>query len=180
MKIDDLPYIAEWRMNGELSRYYDELPIHTAFEIEQEMRNCLKAENRMDFIIQNVAGDPVGTIYLMNISWQNRSAELHVKLGENSRGLSYFGAEASFLMLLHAFRQLNMHKIYGKTIEYAERSKKLLDRVGFSKEAVYKKAIFQKGAYWDLHVYGLIDREFQRFLDSKKGLQYLRYSNNAH
>jgi len=173
LKIDDLPYIFKWRQDAELSRYYDELPINMPLEIEHEIRTKISSPNRLDLIIESKKGEAIGVVFLKNISWKDRNAELHAMVGEKDKKYIGFGAEALFLLLLHAFRQLNMHKIYGRVIEYAKESEALVKEVGFEKEAVFKRFIYQKGRYWDLYIYGLLNREFEEFLKSKKGRRYL-------
>jgi RimJ/RimL family protein N-acetyltransferase len=173
LKIDDLPYILKWRQDAELSRYYDELPINMPVEIEQEIHTKISSPNRLDLIIETKKGEAIGVVFLRNIRWKDRNAELHAMVGEKDKRHIFFGVEAEFLLLLYAFRKLNMHKIYGRMIEYAKEQEALVKEIGFEKEVVFRKFIYQKGRYWDLYIYGLLDREFEEFLKSKKGKRYL-------
>jgi len=179
MKIDDVPNVIKWRQDAELSRYYDELPINTPLEIEHEIRANLNSPKRLDFVIETKRGDTIGMVYLMNISWKNKNTELHIKVGESEKRRFIFGAEASFLLLLYSFNNLNMHKVYGRTLEYARESERLIRDVGFEKEAVFRKMIYQRGRFWDLNVYGILDTEFRAFLTNSKGRRYLEYSRQT-
>ena len=176
LKIDDLPNILKWRQDAELARYYDELPIHMPLEIEQEIRTKISSPDRLDLVIETKKGEAIGVVFLRNIRWKDRNAELHAMVGEKDKRYIFFGAEALFLLLLYAFRRLNMHKIYGRMIEYAKEAEALMKDVGFEKEAVLRKFIYQKGRYWDFYIYRLLDREFEEFLKSKKGKRYLTAS----
>ena len=68
MKIDDLPYILKWRLDAELSRYYDVLPINMPLEIEKEIHTKMSSLNRLDLIIETKKGESIGTVYLKNIN----------------------------------------------------------------------------------------------------------------
>ncbi len=177
-KLDDLPIIFKWRQDAELSRYYDILPINMPLELEQELRNNLSSMNRIDFIIETRKGEAIGMVYLKNISWKDGNVELHTMVGEKEKRHIVFGAEAQFLLLIYAFRQLNMHKIYGRVIDYAKEEEALIKEVGFVKEAVLRRLIYQKGQYRDVYIYGLLDREFEVFLNSAKGRKYLTASQS--
>jgi len=176
VQIDDLSCILKWRQDPELSRYYDVLPINIPLEVEQELRNNLKNSTRLDYIVETYKGAVIGMIYLKNISWKNRNAELHTMVGERSKRHILFGAEAELLLLLYAFHQLNMHKIYGRVIEYANEAKSLIGEAGFEKEAVLKQYVYQRGRYWDVYIYGIINQEFERFTKSKRGRRYISAS----
>lgn len=174
LKIDDLPYIFKWRQDPELSRYYDELPISMPLEIEQEIHTRISSPIRLDLVVETIKGEVIGVVFLKNINWKDGNAELHGMVGEKHKKYIGFGAEALFLLLLHAFRQLNLHKVYGRVIEYAKESEALIKEAGFEKEAVLRRYIYQNGRYWNLNIYGLLNREFEEFLKRKKGRKYLQ------
>ncbi len=179
LKIDDLPNVFKWRQDAELMRYYDALPINMPSEIEEELRGDISSTNRLDFIIETKKGESIGTVYLKKINWKDRHTEVHVMVGERDKRYIFFGAEAEFLLLLYAFRQLNMHKVYGRVIEYAKEAENLVKEIGFKKEAVLRRVIYQKGQYWDLYLYGILDREFEEFLTTPKGRRYLAASQGS-
>jgi RimJ/RimL family protein N-acetyltransferase len=174
--LGDLPEIFRWWQDPELMRHYDELPLNMPLELEQELQTNLSSTNRVDFIIETKKGESIGRVFLRKISWKDRHTELHIMVGEKDKRRMLFGAEAEFLLLFYAFRQLNMHKVYARVMEYAKDSERLVREIGFVKEAVPRKSIYQKGRYWDLYIYGLLDREFEEFLDTPKGKKYLAAS----
>ena len=141
-------------------------------EIEQEIHAWISSPNRPDLIIESKKGEVIGVVFLKNVSWNDRNDKLHAMVREKDKRYIDFGAEALFLLLLHAFWQLNMHKVYGRMIEYAKESEVLIKELGFEKEAVFTRFIYQKGWYWDLYVYGCLKRELEEFLKSKKGRRY--------
>ncbi|MBU3917138.1 GNAT family N-acetyltransferase [bacterium] len=83
-----------------------------------------------------------------------------------------YGAEAEFILLIYAFRMLNMHKVSGRIAEFAIEAQKLVLDIGFVKEATLRKMFYQNGRYWDLDIYGLLYKEFEDFLNTPKGQKY--------
>jgi len=178
--MSDLPRVFEWCRDGELLKYYDELPVNAPFEIEHILQQNISAMDRIDYIIETKQKRPVGRIFLSRINRADRNLEIHTMVGEAKKRNMFFGAEAAFLMLLHTFHQLGMHKVYGRVLEYAGEMATLLREMGFKKEAVLKKRYFQQGQYRDAFLYGLLDREFEDLLKSPKGQKYLAASRGGY
>lgn len=176
--MSDLPKIIQWWQDKELLKYYDELPVNSPSEMEHILRQNITATDRHDYIIENKKKDPIGRIYLSRINMEDRNLEIHTMVGEKNKRNMFFGAEAAFLILLHAFHQLGMHKVYGRVLEYAKEAEALQKDMGFTKEAILKKRYFQKGKYQDAFLYGLLDREFEDLLKSTKGQKYLAASRD--
>jgi len=174
--MSDLPRVFEWCQDGELLKYYDELPVNAPVEIEHILQQNIAAMDRIDYIIETKQRKTIGRIFLSRINWENRNLEIHIMVGETKKRNMFFGAESAFLMLLHTFHQLGMHKVYGRVLEYAGEVEALQKEMGFTKEAVLKKRYFQKGQYRDAFLYGLLDREFEDLLKSPKGQKYLAAS----
>lgn len=174
--MSDLPKIIQWWQDKELLKYYDELPVNSPSEMEHILRQNITATDRLDYIIETKKKDPIGRIYLSRINLEDRNLEIHTMIGEKNKRNMFFGAEAAFLILLHAFHQLGMHKVYGRVLEYAKEAEILQKEMSFKKEAVFKKRYFQKGKYQDAFLYGLLDREFEDLLKSTKGQKYLAAS----
>lgn len=156
--------ITKWYQNHELLMYYDHLPPPTYSKIVNKLKQQLKTNHRLDLIVENKIGEPVGTVYLKKIDWKNRHAELHVLIAEKKDQGRLFGAEAAFLLLRHAFWELNLNKIYCRTIEYAKEAQRLIQLCGFKKEAVCRQLIYQQGKYWNVTIYGMLKDEFDTFV----------------
>ncbi len=180
IKMSDLPEIIEWCHDGELMKYYDELPVNSPRDIELLLLNSVTTDDRIDFIIETKNRESIGRVYLKKINFLNRNLEIHTMIGQKCRRNLVFGAEASFLMLLFSFHTLGMHKVYGRVMSYAREIIKLLKEMGFKQEAVRQKLCFQQGEYLDVLIFGLLAREFEQFLNSPKGQKYYTASRNNH
>lgn len=179
LRLKDLNCILKWFQNQGLMRFYDRLPVHSPAELKDELIRNIHASNRLDFLIEAKTGEPIGITYLEKIHWKDRHCKLHVMIGQPDNRNLPFGAEAEFHLLRFAFHQLNMHKVYGSTMAYASAAERLMKDIGFTQEAVLKNISYQNGRYWDVHLYGLLDREFATFLKTSKGKRYLAASQEG-
>ena len=88
----------------------------------------------------------VGTCQLCAIDPVHRSAELRIRIGvETARGIG-LGEDACKALLRHAFRDLNLHRVYLYVFASNERARRLYEKVGFAIEGVARHA-----AYIDAH-----------------------------
>jgi len=99
----------------------------------------------------------IGNISLQNINWVDRSAEIAFILGE----IDYWGKgimlEAGKLILNHAFKALNLHRVYCGTSINNFGMIKLARKLGMKKEGVRRDAIFNNNNYYDLIEFGIIE-----------------------
>ena len=172
----DLSKVSEWWQDEKLMKYYDELPFHAPFEIEHILKQNISAVDRIDYIIETKAKEPIGRIFFSRINWEDKHLEIHIMVGDKNKRNLFYGAEAALLTLIYAFHRLGMHKVYGQVMDYAKEAEVLQKEMGFTKEAVLKKRYFQEGQYRDAYLYGLLDREFAELLNSPKGQKYLAAS----
>lgn len=173
LRTNDIPHLVKWFQDSNILEYYDRFPLKRSWEIERDMNHQMNSINSLNFIIENKKGEPLGLCYLSRINWINRNAEIHILIGDSTKRGLMFGAEAELHVLMYSFQSLNLHKVYARIISYATSAEKLVKDVGFVLEATVKNKYYQNGRYWDLNIYGLLDREFLEFVNSPKGLKYL-------
>jgi RimJ/RimL family protein N-acetyltransferase len=105
----------------------------------------------------------IGVIGLRNLKLTDKKAELTYWLGRKfwGRGLM---SEAVSLMLKYAFGKLGLRRVHAMVHERNTGSIKVLEKAGFTREAVYRKASF-KGRRWaDIYGYGMLKEEFSSSL----------------
>jgi len=177
-KFDDLWNIITLFQNAELMRFYARLPTTSLSELEVEFREKLKNPDRLDLIVESRKEEVLGYAYLENISWKDRRAEMHIMMGSQQNNMVSYGVHASFLLLLFAFRSLNLHKVYAPAMAYASTIEKMVKNIGFKKEVTLKALYYQQGQYWDFNIFGILKKEFNNLLSSNKGQKYLKYFCN--
>ncbi len=106
-----------------------------------------------------VGGEAVGGIglTLKNDVWR-RSAEMGYWLGEEHWGRG-IATEAARAMVDHAFATLSISRLYAGAFEWNPASMRVLDKAGFTREAVLKKAVTKDGRTIDLVLYAIVRDE---------------------
>jgi Acetyltransferases, including N-acetylases of ribosomal proteins len=82
------------------------------------------------------------------------NAEIGYWIGEAYWGKGY-ATEAVKRLVDYAFHELNLLRVYAYIFEYNIASMKVLEKVGFYKEAVIKSSIIKEGQIFDEHLYSI-------------------------
>ncbi|MDL2224253.1 GNAT family N-acetyltransferase [Bacteroides sp. 519] len=82
------------------------------------------------------------------------NAEIGYWIGEPYWGKGY-ATETVRLLLNFAFEALNLLRVYANIYEYNIGSMKVLEKVGFEKEAVIKSSVIKEGKIIDEHLYSI-------------------------
>lgn len=94
----------------------------------------------------------------LEISWENRQAELGIVLGEENAGKGY-GTQVAELIIKEAFDRLNLDHITFECYEFNKYKNfwlKLIKKYK-GKKVIIPKRKFHDGKYWD-SIYGCISR----------------------
>ena len=69
------------------------------------------------------------------------------------------------MTLAFAFRELNMHRVQATVFSYNRRSMAMFERLGFQREGAFREFIHRDGERYDMLMYGILRREFERPLE---------------
>ncbi len=86
-----------------------------------------------------------------------KSAEVGYWIGQPFWGKGIM-TQALALITHYGFDELHLIRIYTGVFEYNTASMKVLEKNGFLKEGVFKKAIYKNDQIWDEHRYYLLSR----------------------
>lgn len=87
-----------------------------------------------------------------------KTAEIGYWLGEPYWGKG-IATKAVELMITYGFKELHLVRIYSGVFEYNVASMKVLEKNGFAKEGIFKKAIFKNGKIFDEHRFCLLNEQ---------------------
>lgn len=102
------------------------------------------------FSIDAPDGTYVGNIWLWDLHWRHRRAEIRVFVAHpdyQGRGLA---SAAIARVADYAFETLGLHKLYAYVHASNERSRRAFESAGFSEEAVLHEEAFRDGAFSDV------------------------------
>ena len=107
--------------------------------------------------------NPVGHVYLIREKPNDRTyrrAELAYWVAPDAQGNGY-ATDAARTVLDHGFDRLGLHKVVAKTFESNVASARVLEKLGFAEEGVFRNEAFVGGEFVDVIRYGLLVEERQ-------------------
>jgi len=102
----------------------------------------------------------IGNMSLQSIDYVWGSAEFGVLIGDRTAWGKGYGKEAMRLILAHAFRSLNLHRVYCGTFDTNPGMRRLAAYVGMREEGRRREAAFKDGRYVDIVEFGVLRSEF--------------------
>lgn len=124
------------------------------------LRGVVGAEPPMNFAIE-IEGDLAGGLGIHPCSDVERiGAELGYWLAHPYRGRGIM-VEAIRLATRYSFEELGLERLFADVFEYNEASMKVLERAGFVREGIARRAALKDGRIVDKHHFALIRPEFQ-------------------
>lgn len=146
-----------WANNRELMRLTCMSPYpKSAHDIDRWFEQGVDTPSSRVLAIKEMDGEYLGNIELRDIDSHNGRAEIGIFLGaESSRGKGR-GAEAIRLMCQFAFSELRLHRVYAKILASNSPARRAFESCGFELEGTERQAIFQRGKYLDVCIYGLL------------------------
>lgn len=130
---------------------------------EEDAENFIKMNMEHEGPAENFAididGKAVGGVgFVMGSDVERISAEIGYWLGEQYWGRAIM-TSAVQEAVKYAFETLPVMRIYAGVFEYNIPSMKVLEKAGFKKEAILRKAVIKNGKILDFHYYALLKEE---------------------
>jgi ribosomal-protein-alanine N-acetyltransferase len=143
---------------------YDDPTIHTVEEAQifiNELQAEYKAKEGIGWGVTLADQDVViGAIGFHHWDHYHRRAETGYGLAHEYWGKG-IGSEALKAMVRFGFNQMNLNRIYARTIADNHGSVRLLERLGFQREGTQRKHSWEDdGTFHDSAIYGLLHDEF--------------------
>lgn len=162
IETEDLPLMVAWRNDPSASVYFYEWEPLSLDMQKGWVETLLQNKDEKLWIIETVRDrKPVGTIGLSHIDWRNRKVELsRVLVVSEERGTGV-GREALCMMIRYVFDHLNMNRFYCDTFADNKRAVEFYEKLGFTKEAIYREHIYRNGRYADVAYFSMLASEYR-------------------
>lgn len=162
----DVGYFVEWYNDFEVMQYLDMYLPMTEIQWAKALEefSIKRAGRETLFVIETIDGDSfksIGTVGLHNINSVDSNAMFGIDIGEKDCWSKGYGTEAGQLIIRYGFEQLGLHRIRSEVFSFNERSIRLHNRLGFTREGCLREAVYVNGKYHDEIYFGLIRKEWQ-------------------
>lgn len=163
IKIDDKIEIFEYRSDAKTNKYQGWIP-KTIDEVETFIGKVSKQINEPEtwfqFVIieketQNIIGD-LGVHFFDN---ENKQAEIGCTLNKNIQNKGY-ATESVKKAIDYLFKDLNKHRIITSIDPDNKNAIRLVERIGFRKEAHFIESLLINGKWVDDMIYALIEKDW--------------------
>ena len=161
---DDFREYEKWLNDQENTVYMGsgKFPV-TVDSLKKYVENFAGNQNGMLLgIFLKGKDEHIGNITLQQINWKDRNGEVGVIIGDKEQWGKGYATDAIKLVAEHAFKKLNLHKIYAGVVDGNMGSKKAFKKVGFKEEAVLREHFYLNGEYQDCSRLGLLASEYVR------------------
>jgi RimJ/RimL family protein N-acetyltransferase len=154
---------CKWNNDPKVRRYARNAWPRTIEEIKKRSEPLPRGQMRefIDLTIYHKGDNrPIGSIGFGHIDWVSRKANIFGQIGESEYWGKGIIGEASQLVIEYGFNELNFHKIYAGIYSPNERSLRVAEKLGFTKEGIFKEEQYVDGKYHDVHKFALFKRDW--------------------
>src|ERR1017187_3282464 len=153
----DLPLVLQWHndraLYANLGSPFRFVPRETE---EQWFRHIIEDRDQLNLAICIAGSDEhIGNIYLRDLEWISRRAEMHVFIGSTSHRRRGSGSKAIRQLLAYAFNDLGLHRIFLQVLAENITAINVYGRCGFVKEGLLRQHVFKQGEWKDVIIMGI-------------------------
>jgi RimJ/RimL family protein N-acetyltransferase len=165
----DWAFFHEWNLDSETARrlYFVPFPVSAEWQRRwaERMATADPADDRFQFVIETLGGDPVGSISAQDSDPRQGTFSFGVAVQQERRRHGY-AAEAILLLLRYFFRERRYQKATSHVFSFNTASVRLHERLGFTLEGRIRRMVYTEGQYFDDLIFGLTAEEFSaRYTD---------------
>lgn len=163
LRDEDLPLLFMWINDRDTALW--NAPYHPVSEGDHRSwaGAIVAGTDRAFFVIKRNRDDhTIGACQLHSIHPVHRTAELQIRIGDADDRGQGLGSEAVQLLLRHAFKDLNLHRVQLHVFAQNAAAVRVYERAGFACEGTLRQAAHIDGRYVDVLVMGILHEDFTR------------------
>lgn len=163
MKKEDAEALFKLRSDPEFTKFLSSDPYQKLVEAKKVIQKNLDAFQKKEAISWKIAlkekEDLIGYIGFWRIDKANFRGEVGFGLAktERQKGIT---SEALQAIIQYGFKELKLHSVMADTDPLNIASNKLLEKIGFKREAHIKENYYYNGKFIDSYYFGLLESDF--------------------
>jgi RimJ/RimL family protein N-acetyltransferase len=164
IRIEDKNEVFEYRSDTATNKYQGWIPT-TLFDVETFIGKISKQINEPEtwfqfVIIEKETQKIIGDLGIHFFDNENKQAEIGCTLNKNFQNKGY-ATESVKRVIDYLFKDLNKHRIITSIDPKNKNSIRLVERIGFRKEAHFVESIFINGRWVDDLIYAMIEKDWE-------------------
>lgn len=163
LNVDHVSYIARWKSDSTLAHLLMAIPqVCSLEEAENWIRKNNNSPNQYLRGIINVTDNKIiGVARLMFIDKLNGNAKVGLYLGDIAFRGKGFGEMALRQLLVVAFTELNLHRVFLEVMDENIGAIRLYQKVGFKQEGYLIEHYQSNGKFYNVIIFGLLKRNYE-------------------
>ena len=156
----NMKYVS-WLNDTEINKYLESrLSVQSIDSIMRFVSDILDSkDNYMFAIMHKTSEEHIGNVKIGPIHPVYNHAYVGYIIGEKKHWGHGLASEAVYLAVRYGFKILNLHKVNAGVIAPNVGSIKVLEKLGFKKEACIRDDVYQNEKYIDVYRYGILKNE---------------------
>jgi len=165
MTLDDKFEVFEYRSDTETNKYQGWIP-ETMDDVESFIGKISKQINEPEtwfqfVIVEKETQKIVGDMGIHFFDSENKQVEIGCTLNKNFHGQGY-ATESIKRVIDYLFKELKKHRIIASIDPDNTNSIRLVERIGFRKEAHFVESLFIHGKWADDVIYAMIEKDWEK------------------
>jgi RimJ/RimL family protein N-acetyltransferase len=151
----DIERVHKWHNDPELYQTLGGTMRFVSVAIEEQwLRDKSRVSDREVNLAICLASscEHIGNIYLRDIDWVARHAEIHILIGDETHRGRGNGESAVRQLVAYAFKTLGLQKIYAFVLADNRRAVRSYEKCGFTVDGALRRHAFKAGQYKDVLV----------------------------
>ena len=149
-------------LDSEVARLTGSKNEYTHDEVVNFFIQCIKDENRYDFLLIAPDGRIIGESVINQIDWEARNANYRICIFHSHECGKGIGSWAVQMTRDFAFETLNLHRLELDVFSFNPRAEKAYLAAGFQREGVLRDAIWNGKEYADDILMALLEDEWRK------------------
>jgi RimJ/RimL family protein N-acetyltransferase len=154
-----LAQTLQWTNDPELARLMDRRHRVTTAEHERWFTSLSSRQDTVFFAIEDEARH-IGNVWLAGIDSRHRKAEVRIVLAPDAANRGC-GSRALELIVAHAFRHMNLHRLYAFVLAFNPRGRRAFEKAGFTLDGTLREDRFDGARFVDAFVLARINNAIE-------------------
>ncbi len=165
LEFNDMESLYTWMSNIEFGLWGGWTPVIEAPLSRDAFRPVFEqhlAQTKEDQVMLGIEFEKrlVGFVQLVRIDHRMRRAGIGIGIGEKNIWGQGIGKTALRILLDYAFMVKGLERVYAEVFSFNQRSRRLMERVGFQQEGLLRQHDIHNGVRQDTYIFGMLKSEF--------------------